>query len=304
MRRVNFDIQLLRSFITIVDTGTYVVAAELLNMTQPAMSQQMRRLEEQLGTPMFHREGRKISLTAAGEILLAHARQIIQLNDSIGEELGFDRAREVVNIGMPEHFSESLLPTLIAEAHKAFPHIQLVVKIARSQTLDEGVADGRLHLALLLGPQRADDAAPKEPVPLHWIKSDGFEIDESNNEPVPLVLFRSPCGFRDIATRSLEAAGVKWRCVHEGDDLMTLRAAVLANMGITALPMVRDYAGLATVEGTGKLPTLPNVSFLIRKNPKWKSRSASGLADLAESVWHTFNTAAPDRPPMGEAHMA
>lgn len=288
MRRVNFDTQLLRSFVTVVDTGSYVAAAELLNMTQPAMSQQMRRLEDQLGSPMFRRDGRKIALTSPGEVLLNYARKIIQLNDEVGDELGIGRKKEIIHIGMPEHFSETLLPILIAEAHREFPNIQLVVKVARSQVLDDGVTEGRLNLALLLGPGASKDDAPHQPVPLHWIRSSGFTFDESDGT-VPLVLFRSPCGFRSIATQALEAAGLKWRCVHEGEDLATLRAAVLASIGITALPMVREYAGLSTVEKGLHLPALPDVAFRMRKHPHWKSKSANGLADLVETVWRSVN---------------
>jgi len=288
MRRVNFDTQLLRSFVTVVDAGSYVAAAELLNMTQPAMSQQMRRLEDQLGAPMFRREGRKTTLTSPGELLLGYARRIIELNDGIVEELGFDRKHELVHIGMPEHFSETLLPILIAEAHREFPHVQLVVKVGRSQTLEEGVAEGRLNLAVLLGPRPLEDKTPHQPVPLHWVRSSGFALNPAS-DTLPLVLFRSPCGFRNIATQALQTAGMKWRCVHEGEDLATLRAAVLANIGITALPMVRDYAGLETVDAAFQLPQLPTIAFRMRKHPQWRSRSSHDLTQLVETVWRKFN---------------
>ena len=288
MRRVNFDTQLLRSLIGVVDTGSFVAAAEQLNMTQPAMSQQMRRLEDQVSAPLFRRDGRKLVLTTEGELLVGYARRIIQLNDEIGDELGISRKSEIVHIGMPEHFSESLLPILIAQAHKLFPKVQLVVKVARSQVLDDGIADGRLNMAILLGPPSASDSSPGQPVPLHWIRSEGFSVD-GLDETIPLVLFRSPCGFRNIATQALENAGRKWQCVHEGEDLATLRAAVLANIGITALPMIRDYAGLQTMVDNSALPQLPNVAFRMKRHPNWKSRSARGVSELVESLWHNFN---------------
>lgn len=288
MRRVNFDTQLLRSFIAVVDAGSFVAASEQINMTQPAMSQQMKRLEDQLGAPMFRRDGRKLALTSQGEILLNYARRIIELNDEIGEELGLGRKKEVVHIGMPEHFSESLLPVLIAEAHREFPHIQLVVKVARSQLLADCVTEGRLNMALLLGPQPSNDPAPHQPVPLHWIRSSAFELDLTS-DIVPLVLFRSPCGFRSIATQVLENAGMRWRCVHEGEDLATLRAAVMANIGITALPMVRDYAGLSTIDKGPTLPNLPDVAFRLRRHPQWRSKASDGLSKLVGRVWEQFN---------------
>ena len=288
MRRVNFDTQLLRSLIAVIDSGSFVAAAEQLNMTQPAMSQQMRRLEDQVGAPLFRRDGRKLTLTTQAERLVDYARRIIALNDEICDEFGVSKKGEIVHIGMPEHFSESLLPILIAEAYRLFPNIQLVVKVARSQALEEGLTDGRLNIAILMGPPSGADATPAQPVPLRWIRSEGFVLDDSD-QPLPLVLFRSPCEFRNIATQTLEMAGLKWRCVHEGEDLATLRAAVLANIGITALPMVRDYVGLKTVAGDVTLPKLPNVAFQMKRHPNWKSRSANGLSEMVQAAWNSFN---------------
>ncbi|MBL8573166.1 MAG: LysR family transcriptional regulator [Hyphomicrobiaceae bacterium] len=287
MRTINFDTQLLRSFVTAVDTGSFVAAADQLNMTQPAMSQQMRRLEDLVGQPLFRRDGRKLAVTNAGDMLIGYARQIIAINDQIPEGLGLGSRTEVVHIGMPEHFSESLLPILIARAHEHFPNVQLVVKVARSGALAEGLAEGRLQLALMLGGSPSADDVAAQAMPLQWIRAESFDPTRTG-DVVPLVLFRAPCEFRQHATKALEQAGQRWHCVHEGDDLTTLRAAVRANIGVTALPVIQDYTGLKRYSDNDGLPRLPDIHVRLKRHEAWKSRSANALCGLVEQVWKSF----------------
>jgi DNA-binding transcriptional LysR family regulator len=289
MRRINFDTQLLRSLIAIADTGSFVAASDHLNMTQPAMSQQMRKLENLVRQPLFRKEGRKLMLTSTGEILLAYARRIIELNDQIPEGLGFGHAAEVVHIGMPEHFSESLLPVLIGKAHANFPNVQLVIKIGRSRILAENLEEGRIQLALLVAEPGSPDEIASLAVPLCWLRSNSFELNNRTNG-VPLVLFQSPCDFRNVATKALDAAGIPWKCTHEGEDLQTLRAAVKAKMGITALPILKDYADLDIFNADGFLPELPPLPVRLQRHPRWKSKNAAGITELVEHVWRSFPT--------------
>jgi DNA-binding transcriptional LysR family regulator len=285
IRRINFDTQLLRSLVTIIDAGSFVAASERLNMTQPAMSQQMRKLEDLIGQPLFRKNGRKLAATSAGERLAKYARRIIELNDQIPDEFGLGRTSEIVHIGMPEHFSESLLPILIGRVHADFPDVQMVVKVGRSRILAEAISEGRLQLALLIGEPQLKDEIACQLVPFRWLCGSKF-IFQEKIVLVPLVLFQSPCDFRNIATRALDEAGISWRCTHEGEDLQTLRAAVKAKMGITALPILEDYIDLDTCDEL--LPDLPELSVGLRKHSSWRSKNAAGITGLVEDIWKRF----------------
>jgi DNA-binding transcriptional LysR family regulator len=191
IRRINFDTQLLRSLVTIIDAGSFVAASERLNMTQPAMSQQMRKLEDLIGQPLFRKNGRKLAATSAGERLAKYAHRIIELNDQIPDEFGIGHAAEIVHIGMPEHFSEALLPILIGRVHVDFPDVQMVVKVGRSRVLAEGLSEGRLQLALLIGEPESKDEKDEiacELVPFRWLRSSNFILQEKI-VLLPLVLF-------------------------------------------------------------------------------------------------------------------
>lgn len=294
MRRVNIDTQLLRSFVAVADTGGFGKAADSLNMTQPAMSQQMRRLEELIGRSLFAREGRKLVFTAQGDLLLGYARRILELNDDVHRRLVGDDVREIVHIGMPEHFSETLLPLVIAAVHERFPSVQLVVRVGRSRQLEEMVADGRLELALTIGAQDTDGPAPLHVAPLAWFAAE--RAGSSGGTEVPLVLFRPPCPMRSLAIAALERAEQPWRCAHESEELVALRAAVRAGLGVTALPTFQSYPGIAPTDVGGALPALPEVAVRLHRRPGWASGVAEGLEHLVVEFWNDFRTGAAHAP--------
>lgn len=288
MRRYNFDTQVLRSLITIVDAGSFAAAADQLNMTQPAISQQMRKLDDMVGQPLFRKDGRRLVLTNAGELLVNLAREIIELNDRIPQTLGMGQGSEVVHIGMPEHFSEALLPVLMARAHAEFPNVQLVVKVGRSRVLTDALTEGRLHMALAFSDRPTADEVSNQVVPMSWL---GAQTDTPEPLPdtIPLVLFRAPCDFRAAATKALTEHGLRWQCAQEGEDLLTLRAAVKAKMGITALPVLQTYQGLNTL--SPDLPSLPDMTVRLRRSESWTSKAKGRFTDMVDEVWRTFRHA-------------
>jgi DNA-binding transcriptional LysR family regulator len=177
MRLSNIDTQLMRSFITINDAGGFARAAEILHMTQPAISQQMRRLEELVGQPLFERHGRLMLLNMHGETLLGYARQIVALNDEAIRRLSdVKRERETVILGMPEHFSDTALHLIIAEAAHQLPNIRLVVKSGTTQRLIDGLEQGKIDLALTLSEAGSGQGQVLQKIPVAWISGDSYQL--------------------------------------------------------------------------------------------------------------------------------
>lgn len=285
MRLTNIDTQLMRSFITINDAGGFARAAEILHMTQPAISQQMRRLEELIGQPLFERHGRSMLLNMQGETLLGYARQIVALNDEAISRLSdVKRERETVILGMPEHFSDTALHLIIAEAAHQLPDIRLVVKSGMSQSLIDGLEQGKIDLALTLSETGGGQGQVLSQIPIAWISGDGYQFD--NTEPVPLVLFNSQCIFRRLVIKALESASRPWRIVYESDDLAGLRAAVRANLGITALPAQQLARDMHMLTSAHLLPALPSSDLSLRFRPAWISAAAQKLGVLIGNVWN------------------
>jgi DNA-binding transcriptional LysR family regulator len=296
MRRINIDTQLLRSFVAVADAGGFARAADRLNMTQPTMSQQMRRLEEMLGQALFRRDGRRSVLTPQGELVLGYARRIIELNDKIPVRLAGEAEREVVHLGMPEHFSETLLPLIMAAVYERYPNVQLVVKVGRSQTLAAALDEGRLHLAITLEEHDRTKAPPLHVAPMAWFGSPDMPLPDEDAGEIPLVLFSAPCGLRSLVIRTLEQAARPWRCMHEGEELSALRAAVQVRIGVTALPAFQIYPGIQALDAPRTLPRLPEIAVSLRPRRSWRSRTAPDLERLVIDVWNAFRTTVPPVP--------
>jgi len=155
--------------------------------------------------------------------------------------------------------------------------------------LSELLLEGRLQLALLIGDLKDEDCIEENHVPVHWLKNTEFQLD-AKEKVIPLVLFRTPCAFRQLATTMLSDSGKEWECVHEGEDLQTLRAAVKANIGITALPFIQKYPSFEIISENQILPHLPDMQVSLRRHHNWKSRKADDITEFVRNSWTTFRS--------------
>lgn len=282
--RVNLDVQSLRSFIKVGETKNFTRAAEALNLTQPAISQQVKRLEDLLGVELFARENRQVLLTLEGEKLLSYAKDIVNCNDKVGRLFERVEKRETIIVGMPEHFCERVLPKIISNMATHFPAIQMVVKVARSGLLLDAVSEGKIDLCLMIDELKKMDERPWHTLSVRWFAGDSADMIDKAHD-IPLALFKPPCGFRSLAIRSLEECGIKWHCVYESEDLMSLRSAVQAGVGITLLPFVAQVSGLKSLEGISRLPVLPQFAVVPRERAGWNPVYRSEVLELIRSVW-------------------
>ncbi|WHT78089.1 LysR family transcriptional regulator [Pseudomonas rhodesiae] len=282
--RVNLDVQSLRSFIKVSETKSFTRAAEALSLTQPAISQQIKRLEDLLGVELFARENRQMFLTVEGEKLFGYAKDIVVCNDKIGRLFEVVEKREIIVMGMPEHFCEGVLPKIISSMAAHFPAIQLVVKVARSGLLREAVNEGKIDLCLVIDELKETHEHPWHTLSVRWFAGESADlIDNVHN--VPLALFKPPCGFRSLAIRSLEGCAIKWHCVYESEDLMSLRSAVQAGIGITLLPFIAHVSGLKSLENFSSLPKLPQFGVIPKERAGWNPVYRREVLELIRSVW-------------------
>ena len=148
MTPLNFDMDALRTMVVGVELGGFSHAAGRLNRSPSAVSMQLRKLETQTGQRLFKRNGRGLILTAAGDVLLQYARRVLALNDEMGLALGAIDKGGTVRVGMPQDFTDAVLPTLLTRYSKARPATHVEVKAGRNFALAEDVANGRLDMAL------------------------------------------------------------------------------------------------------------------------------------------------------------
>lgn len=263
----NLDLDLLRSFVAVVDAGGFSRAAERLRRGQSTVSLQIQRLEDQVGAVLLQRTPRHLSLTAVGEAILDHARRMLALNDAL-----IARAREpalsgTVRLGAPEDFATQHLPAVLARFADSYPAVTLEVTCDLTLNLLDGFGRGAFDLVLIKQAAGAADAGVRVwREPLVWAAGSRAVVRraEEAGTALPLVVSPRPCVYRMRATEALDAAGKPWRIVYTCGSLAGTHAAVRAGLGITVLPQAMvppDFIILDTADRS--LPDLHDTEMAL-----------------------------------------
>lgn len=272
---VNLPTNLLRSFVAIVDTGSMLNASEQVFVTQSALSLQIKRLEELVQQTLFLREGRRLNLTAAGDVLLDYARRVLLLHDEAVAAVSSGHYAGPARIGMVQDFADTLLTGLLSRFSELHPDAQIYARVAGTAELQALLE--RRELDILLGFAAPNDSDAVTIAPMSWYGDSSL----ADRDVIPLAVLEQPCRFREAAIRGLEDAGLQWRITVETPNLATLKAAVGAGLGITC----RTHLFLddnATLEHE-RLPPLPRVAAILRSSDKL-DKAAKRLAELARET--------------------
>lgn len=256
---VNLEMDLLRTFVTAVEAGSFARAADLVSRTPSAVSLQIDRLEQLCGHPLFRRDGRKFLLTTAGEKLLVYARRLLAVNDETVEDLQLVQHKDVVRLGMGEDVASGCLPDVLKKFSVQNPDTYVTARIGVSNRLVNAVESGELDLAIAFGNQNRPGAVHPCDQPICWIGKDR-QRTQRKNIPVRLVLFSAPCFFRTAAIEALDRAAIKWEVVFESPNLLGQWAAVKAGLGISVrmrATVPPDLVALGTEDGLPELGTVP-----------------------------------------------
>ncbi len=286
-----FDLDVLRSFVAIVDAGGFTRAAGRVGLTQSTVSLQIRKLERGLGKPVFNRETREIRLTPDGEVLLGFARQMLRIADEARARLVDSDVEGTVRLGTPEDFATVHLPEVLARFARAHPRVSLEVNCDFTVHLLDGFAKGAYDVILFKRePQGPSGGTNVWREVLEWVGSPRLLLDRS--APLPLVLAPAPDVYRKRALSALDAAGRAYRIVFASPSLAGLQAAVQAGLGITVLPKEMVPAGLRFVGADNELPTLPDTEVVLYRAPGDLPRA---IALLAEHIAQSLETAGGER---------
>jgi DNA-binding transcriptional LysR family regulator len=258
-RQPTLDLDVLRTFVTGHDLGTFAAAAERLGRSQSALSLQLRKLEAQTGETLLRKDGRGLALTPAGEIMLSYARRLIELNDEAMAAVRGVAVDGWVRLGLVQDFAESWLPSLLGRFARAHPGVRVEARVDRGAVLAAAVAKGDLDLALVWGDLPGPHRTVLAGMPIAWVGSAQHEI--AAMRPVPLVTFEPPCVFRDAAVRALDRAGIPWRVTFTSPSLAGLWAAIEAGLGVTPRARQSIPARFAIL-GDDHLPKLEAIAGL------------------------------------------
>ncbi|MEM8950712.1 MAG: LysR substrate-binding domain-containing protein [Pseudomonadota bacterium] len=247
------DIDLVRTFVAIADSGSFTAAAARVLRTPSAVSMQMKRLEEQLGRPLFIREGRSVALTPDGEALLGYARQMLRVNEEAVSRFLVPPVEGRVRFGAPDDFGTRFLPNILSRFAATHPKVEVSVVLATSIKLQEQLKNGDIDLTLVTTDEAGDGAVLGRTIhaePLIWVGVKGGRAHEM--EPLPLALSDHGCVWRAAALRSLDRAGRPYRIAYSCENCQGQLAALLADLAIAPLPLsllTPDYQRLDKFSG-------------------------------------------------------
>jgi DNA-binding transcriptional LysR family regulator len=241
------QVQQLAYFAAVARTRHFTRAADLVGVSQPTLSKQIRVLENSLGSPLFVRNRGQIELTSAGEALLPHAQRILMdvesAERSVDEVAGLRRGR--VRLGATPSLCDGLLPGLLTDFHEHHPDIELEVQEAGSRVLTHELGQGRLDLALLIVPLRSDRATDIETTSIlreRLVLASPADADLPDVigvaalRDLPLVMFREGYDLREVTLGACRAAGFEPRLAVEGGEMSAVLRFVEAGLGHAVVP--------------------------------------------------------------------
>jgi DNA-binding transcriptional LysR family regulator len=247
---ITIPTELLQALVAVADAGGVTRAAEALGRTQPAVSLQIKRLEEAVGQNLFDRSNRAFGLTSAGETLTGYARRILLLHDEAVARMMRPEPAGAVRVGLPNDFAVTFLPGILGSFAAEFPDVSLEVGCALSHSLLAALSGGDWDMVVAMtGGEGHPAAARIWNERLVWCGMAGAGVDDGG--PVPLIAYPEGCTYRKRMIDALERAGRGWRVVYTSPSLAGLTAAVQAGLGVTALSertapaeLIRDATGL------------------------------------------------------------
>jgi DNA-binding transcriptional LysR family regulator len=228
------DLELLRSFVSVVDSGGFTRAGERVHRTQSTVSQQIKRLEEDVGQPLLNRSGKDVTPTEAGERLLSYARRLLSLAEEARDVLAQPGHEGAVRLGVPEDFAAYRLAKLLAAFSRSHPGLRLDVRADQSTYLKRDLDRGDLDLALFKRGAGEKGGIAVWPERVHWVTSKNHPRHASAGS-VPLIGFPAGCLYRAGAVHALESAGRAWHMAYTSSSLAGIQAAVAAGLGLSIL---------------------------------------------------------------------
>lgn len=273
----DIDTSILRAFIAVADTGSVTSAARLLNRTQAAVSQQIKRLEQHFDVELFHREHKRVSLGPDGERLLGPAQRMLSMNDEIWGMMTTPTFQGEVRLGLPSDLVAPYAPMILRRFNAAWPHVRVSIETGNSGDLVETLDRGELDLCLTTDQNTDRVCETLYRDRLVWIGSPNTTAHRQR--PLPITIGGVNCRFRSCTLEALMNASIEWRMVIEITNHEAMCAPVTAGLAVTALLVDSVPAHLTIIDVEQGLPPLPEFNINLHLPRR-------GTSDLAEALAH------------------
>lgn len=258
---INLDMDLLRAFVQVAETGSFTRAGQLTGASQSAVSLKIKKLEDRLGDTLLTRSPRSVRLTSFGARFLNDARGLLELHDRVAVSATGADLRRRLRFGISDHAAGGSLPAIVAALSRCLPNHRLHVSVGLSDELFGDFRAGRFDAVMIRSAEVDVPGQTAFEEDLVWTAS--RELDWSAGTPLPLVALAEGCALRRFAVGALEEAGVAFEDVFTGAGVGAIQAAVEAGLGIACLDRRNIPAGCRDVGALFALPSLPRTRMML-----------------------------------------
>lgn len=274
---INLDLDTLRTFSVARELGSLGQAAERLGRTPSAVSLQMKRLQDDLGVPLFRKHGRGLILTEAGIVVLEYVRRILALHDELLDTVQGAKVAGNIRIGCTQDFA-SILPSVLSHFSSLYPRMQIELRIEGNGVLADAIEASQIDLAVIIGHENRAAAKTVGQLDLVWIASTSFALPQG--QPLPLIALGPQCVFRKRGIEQLESREIAYRIAATSPSLDGLWAALLGDLGITARTALNLPAGLMSSTSLFNLPSLGQLPVTLHRNAHSDNMAIDRMASL------------------------
>lgn len=285
----NIDTQLLRTFRITAETGNMTQASNLLNLSQGAVSQQVRKLEELLGCELFNRQKSGLTLTPGGEKLFSKAQKLLALNDEIWRDMSQADFSGTISVGVPLDLMAGALPSILRLFAENYPDIGFNLVCAPTLDLQKQLKDGLLDITLmeeLPGNLSGESLSTDR---LVWIGARGGSV--RHQSPLPLSIASEACVFRIPAITALDSINRPWKRVYESNNLDAILAMIRMDMAVGVFLSSIVPETLEIIPQGPTFPRLPEFHITLTVAAGPKHHMAQILADFIRRGFSTRKAA-------------
>lgn len=282
----NLDLTALRAFVTVAETGGVTRAAGLLNLTQSAVSMQLKRLEESLGQPLLDRAGRSIRVTAQGEQVLGFGRRMLALNDELWGLMRDDAFEGELRLGVPSDIVYPHVPGILQRFAADYPRVRVELISSFTRKLKEQFALGEVDVILTTEQGLDPGGETLTVLPLTWVGAPGGSA--WRHRPLRLA-FETQCIFRALVQKQLDAADIPWDMVVNSDSTRTVDATVSADLAVHANIAGNSSPYLERIDHGGALPDLTDIMINMYTASRPEQPLAEKLASFVRDAYCCSN---------------
>lgn len=283
----NLDLAALRAFVTVCDTRGVTSAAARLNLTQSAVSMQLKRLEESLGVTLLDRSNRSMGPTAVGQQLLTYALRILDLNDEAWVRLTANDYEGEIVLGVPHDILYPAIPQVLRQFHAQFPRMKVRLLSSYTRQLHRTYAAGEADIILTTEDFVGEGGETLVELPQVWIGAIGGQAWK--HRPLPLA-FETECNFRGPAIAALDAEEIPWEIVIETHVSRTVETSVSADLAVHVVVDGTEPPMVEQVQHGGGLPALPAVKINVYHGGR-RTAPEGALFDLLRETFRQLGTA-------------